>query len=153
MSDVRLRLEGMIFALRAGVVCVREDRVLVISGDWFDFRYLPGGAVAVGEDTEGCAAREFEEETGVKAGPLRLLCVMENYFELNGEKWHEVGFYYHMTAPSDLPSGPFQQRDDARVVMNWVAIQDMNKLRVMPPGLQDALLSPARGVKHVVQRQ
>ncbi|MFK7603639.1 NUDIX hydrolase [Deinococcus sp. SM5_A1] len=142
MSDVRMRLDQTVFALRAGVVCVRDDQALVISGDWFDFRYLPGGNVAVGEDTAASAAREFEEEAGVKAGPLRLLAVMEHFFELNGESWHQVGFYYRMDAPSQVPDGPFRQRDDARVVMDWVPIQQMNQLRVMPPGLQEALLTP-----------
>ncbi|QFP78558.1 NUDIX hydrolase [Deinococcus sp. AJ005] len=148
-----MRLDQTVFALRAGVVCVRENRVLVISGDWFDFRYLPGGAVTVGEDSATCAAREFEEETGVKAGSLRLLAVMENFFELNGEQWHEVGFYYRMDAPSQLPDEPFCQRDDMRVMMDWVPIQEMNQLQVMPPGLQEALLTPQPSVQHLVQRR
>jgi 8-oxo-dGTP pyrophosphatase MutT (NUDIX family) len=61
----------------AGVVAVTDNQVLLIwrhrfiTGSWG--WELPMGKVEAGESAAEAAAREFEEETGWRAGPLRHL--------------------------------------------------------------------------------
>lgn len=60
----------------AGVACLNPagELLMVRRGDnglWD----LPGGRVEVGEATESAARRDLQEETGLRAGPLRLLGV------------------------------------------------------------------------------
>ncbi len=61
----------------AGVVAVSNDRVLLIwrhrfiTGSWG--WEVPMGTVEAGESAAEAAAREFEEETGWRPGPLRHL--------------------------------------------------------------------------------
>ncbi len=48
-------------------------RILLQRRTDFTFWGLPGGVMELGEDIESCARRELHEETGLMAGPLRLV--------------------------------------------------------------------------------
>ncbi|MBU8540053.1 NUDIX hydrolase [Roseomonas tokyonensis] len=62
------------------MVLLRGEEVLLIRrgrpprmGEWS----LPGGGQRLGETAEACARRELLEETGVEAGPLELVAVVD----------------------------------------------------------------------------
>jgi len=66
-----------------GVVCLRDDQVLLIKrgapprlGQWS----LPGGRLEWGETTSVAALRELREETGVEARLLDLVDVVDGLF-------------------------------------------------------------------------
>ena len=64
----------------ACVLYIKDDKVLLVR----QYRYaygeslyeLPAGKLEIGEDPKNAALRELEEEAGVLAEELRLLCVM-----------------------------------------------------------------------------
>jgi ADP-ribose pyrophosphatase YjhB (NUDIX family) len=53
-----------------------------------------GGGVELGETSEQAIVREIREEIGAEVRDLKLLGVLENLFELEGEQRHEVVFVY-----------------------------------------------------------
>lgn len=70
---------------RVGVGCivVRAGRVLLVrgrSGLWS----TPGGHLDFGETPAECAARETEEETGVRVTDLELVAITNDVFEDRG---------------------------------------------------------------------
>lgn len=60
-----------------GTVVLRDEdgRILLQRRTDFSFWGLPGGVMEWGEDIETCTRRELLEETGLTAGPLRLVGV------------------------------------------------------------------------------
>jgi 8-oxo-dGTP diphosphatase len=100
--------------------CVVRDakgRVLLIRRKFPPFRgsyALPGGFVEVGETVEDAARRELMEETGVKAGRLRMLGVYSD--PERDPRGHTCSVVFLANAPRAQP----QAGDDAAAA-EWVA--------------------------------
>ena len=153
MTDIRLPLGGLKFSVRVAVLCVRAGRLLVNAQHHQHFAFVPGGALMTDEDVYACAAREWREETGTPPGPLRLVGVVENFFGPPDARQHEIGFYFHMEAPPELPDAPFTVLDNAEVFTEWVAL-DRIAARPVYPSVVAELLDAAPGeIRHIVNRE
>ncbi|MFC6592074.1 NUDIX domain-containing protein [Deinococcus lacus] len=133
MADIRTDLDGTTFAVRAVILCQRGEKVLVEGGP-YPFYNLPGGATALGESLRDAAAREWHEETGLTAGELRPVGLIENFFELGGRRWHELGFYYALAAPQSLGER-LVNADNAANFLDWVSPDTADKPIYPAPAL------------------
>ena len=90
------------FQFRVGALIWSHGHVLIHRNVKDPFWALPGGRVELQESGAETLVREIEEEIGCSAtvGPLRLL--IENFFELEGRKCQEIGFYYDAELGSPL---------------------------------------------------
>ena len=70
-----------------------------------DFHRLLGGSIELGERSEAAVVREIAEELGATMLEPTLLGVVENIFELAGERGHEVVFVYagHLAEGDHVP--------------------------------------------------
>lgn len=148
--DLRFPVNETMFAVRVGIIFVQEGQLLVIAGDHFDFKYSPGGAVNLGEEAAEAAAREWREETLSEAGPLRLVGILENFFELKGKRWHEIGFYYEMSGAGQ-PLAVTHLADQPSERLEWVPLDQLAAARVYPQTLARFLHVPAGEIRHLVQ--
>ncbi|MFC5847609.1 NUDIX hydrolase [Deinococcus petrolearius] len=153
MTDIRLPLGGLKFSVRVAVLCVRAGRLLVNAQRHQPFAFLPGGALATGEDVYACAAREWQEETGTPPGPLRLVGVVENFFGPPDRRQHEIGFYFHMEAPPELPEASFTLLDNAEVYTEWVPLAEVAARPVYPRVVAELLDAAPGEVRHVLNRE
>jgi len=86
--------------IRPVAICVvrNGDRILLEHG--FDsvknehFYRPPGGGIEFGERAMDAVRREFREELGAELTNLRLVHVMENLFQYEGEHAHEIVFVF-----------------------------------------------------------
>ncbi|THF88289.1 NUDIX domain-containing protein [Deinococcus sp. KSM4-11] len=153
MSDIRLPLGGLKFSVRVAILCTRGDRLLTNCADGLSFNFLPGGALSTDEDTLDCARREWEEETGTPPGPLRLVGVIENFFGPPQKRQHEIGFYYRMDAPAELPDRTFSVVDNAEVTCRRVPFDEIDHTPVYPLVAATLLNVPEGEVRHIVNRE
>jgi ADP-ribose pyrophosphatase YjhB (NUDIX family) len=103
----------------AGVAVVDGDRVLLVEravppgeGDWT----IPGGHLEVEEEPRVGAARELEEETGVRAPPEALTLLEATQLETVSDK-HVVSMAYAVDV-ADTTGSPVAGSDAAAV--EWV---------------------------------
>jgi 8-oxo-dGTP diphosphatase/A/G-specific adenine glycosylase len=76
-----------VYARRGDEILILKRAVGAMSGSW----YLPGGALDPGETLEACAARELEEEAGLRPdGPLSLIGIVP--MEVYGHSTLIVGY-------------------------------------------------------------
>ena len=97
-----------------------------------DFHRLLGGHVELGERTEVAVVREIAEELGATLLEPRLLGVLENIYEFEGEPGHEVVFVYagHL-AEGDVvpPEGATYHDNGDPIHVEWRSLADP------PPGV------------------
>lgn len=153
MTDIRLSLGGVKFSVRVAILCVRDGKLLANTAPGLGFWFLPGGALATEEDALECAAREWLEETGTAPGPLRLVGVLESHFGPARKRQHELGFYFRMEAPPELPDQPFTVLDNADVLCEWVPVTEVVARPVYPLALTQLLAVPSGEVRHLVVRE
>jgi 8-oxo-dGTP diphosphatase len=108
----RRRFAGVFVVDRRGWLLLQErDEHPVIDPERWG---LPGGHLEEGEDPAEGAARELEEETGVRLDPaeLRLWQALEVFHEAYGS--HDVMYVY--AVPADLTDADIDCREGRRIV-------------------------------------
>ena len=107
----------------------------------------PGGSIEFGETREEALHREFREELDVKIAIVGPWHVIENIFEFNGTKGHELVF----AAEIELKDSSLYGRDEISTIevghqqrLIWVDPDELGSrgIHLFPSGLTDIL--PAR---------
>ena len=88
--------DGSRFNYRVAGVALHEGAVLLHRAGHETFWTLPGGRCELLERSSDALRREMIEELGAEVEVDRLLWVVENFFEYNAMKGHEIGFYFLM---------------------------------------------------------
>ena len=87
-------LPGLDFpGVGVGLVLHRDGKILLcrrLKEPEAGFWNIPGGKVDFMEKAEDAARRETEEETGLKIGAVRLLCVDEQIFPDEKHHWYSL---------------------------------------------------------------
>lgn len=130
--------------IRAAAVVFERGALLVhrLEGDavWT----LPGGRVHAGESAEEAVVREIREELGVEACCASLLSVGENFFDLGGELYHEIGLYFSVQlrqpgVVADPGRTHYGIEGARRLEFRWVAADALPGLDFRPAALRGPL--------------
>ena len=103
---IRLKTKKQLFNFRIAGIAFKNNHVLVHRATHEQFWTFPGGRAEIGENSVETLRREMQEELDCEAQIGQLLWSVENFFQFEGRKWHEIGFYYLMTLPDSFPFEP-----------------------------------------------
>jgi ADP-ribose pyrophosphatase YjhB (NUDIX family) len=145
------------FHLRAAAIVIDGDCVLLHRPEGDPVWALPGGRVDAGEEARACVQREFEEELGESVDCGDLVQVIENFFELRGRRYHELGLYFtaRLRAGSrvlDKVRSHEGIEGDRRLEFRWFPLAQLARLELRPGALREALPRLAPGFVHIVHR-
>ena len=146
------------FNYRIVGVAIHNDSVLLHRADHEAFWTLPGGRGELGETAEETLKREMLEELETDVDVDRLLWVVENFFEYEGVRYHELALYFLIRfrpGSARLHSEAFDGAE-GRVPLRfrWFPVRHeaLVALPLMPPFLPGALINLPRSPVHVVDR-
>jgi 8-oxo-dGTP pyrophosphatase MutT (NUDIX family) len=146
------------FNFRVAGIVIHQGKVLLHTTEQDDFWNLPGGRVEFNETTEAAIVREMYEELGVRVQPQRVAFVSEDFFEYDGMKYHEIGFYYVITLPKDhrlYNEMEFKGlEDNGRLTFHWFSFEELRNMEIYPVFLKKDLcnLHDTERIKHYVQK-
>ena len=143
--DFRTKLNQTVFGVRATALIVKDNRLLVVEDE--DGFYTIGGAIQVDEATEDAVVREVKEELGVASRAGQLAFIVENRFEQDGIHYHNIEFHYLVDLLEDAPLT--MQEDDKRQPCEWIDIDKLEGINLVPAFLKIALLDWDGQLRHI----
>lgn len=92
--DITIDVGGYKLNVRAGVVIMHNNKILLHRNVNSDHYAMIGGRVEIGENSEHTIKREVKEELGKEIEITGYVATVENFFEMKGSKYHEIMFIY-----------------------------------------------------------
>ena len=136
MKDVSIMIEDVKFNYRAGLIIECDDEILIEINPEIDFVTLPGGRVKTMESSLEGLKREIQEELNfeIPETECHLRGIIENFFEYNNKKYHELYFLYKMTIDKNhkLYKNELVNEDSEKHYFKWVKKNDLEKVNLLP---------------------
>lgn len=90
------------------------------------FYRLPGGGIEFGEKAEEAVCREWKEELGAELKIIRRLGVEESIFVYEGQKGHEIVFFFEAELEESDYRRPFVMLEKGfeKTEIVWVDLDD-----------------------------
>lgn len=92
--DITIDVEEYKLNIRAAVIIIHDNKILVHRNINSDHYALVGGRVKIGENSEETVKREVLEEMGKEIEITGYVSTIENFFEMKGAKYHEILFVH-----------------------------------------------------------
>jgi ADP-ribose pyrophosphatase YjhB (NUDIX family) len=146
------------------VACIvlnkKEDCILMNTRKGMGYWVLPGGRVEEGEDTITALQREYKEELGVELDNPQLKIVLENFFNFDNKKYHELQYFYY----SKFLNNKFENEKEIfngleidKDQFKWIAIKDLDNIKYMPscviPIIKDFLVNKNKNIVHIINKK
>lgn len=92
--DLTIKVEDYKLNVRAAGIIIHNNKVLTHRNLNSNHYTFIGGRVEIGEDSATTVKREIEEEVGKEVEIIEHGGVIENFFEMQGTKYHEMLFMH-----------------------------------------------------------
>lgn len=150
--DIVVKIEEYTFNVRVAGIITNQDKILLHKSKEDDFYALPGGRIKIGEDSKQSLKREFQEEIGTEIAIEKFLGVVENFFEYNNKKYHELMLLYQVS----LKDLDMYERDkiigleaNGKIEFIWKSRNTLKEIDVRPKFLKEKLIKK-ESIGHVV---
>lgn len=152
MEDICVRLDGYKFNYRVAAIIKKDGKILLHKSRKDDFYAIPGGRVKVGESSIKTLKREFIEEIGKDINVKEFMGLVENFFEYNGRKYHEIMSLFNVEFIDNALYNVEKitgLEENGKIEFVWKDINELEKLDVRPVFLKEKLLK-FKEIGHII---
>lgn len=141
--DLTLDVEDYKLNIRAGGVIIHNNKVLAHRNINKDHYCLPGGRIEIGESSEQTIKREMQEELGRNIEINGYIATIENFFEMEKKKYHEIYFLHRIE---------FEKEEDKKIdytmhnvegkeylQYEWLDLEKIEEYNILPKCLKEVL--------------
>lgn len=143
--DLTLDVEDYKLNIRAGGVIIHNNKILTHRDVNKDHYCLPGGRIEIGESSEQTIKREIQEELGKQIEIIGYIATIENFFEMENKKYHEIFFLHRIE---------FVKEEDKKIdytmhnvegkeylQYEWLDLDKIEEYNILPGCLKEVLKS------------
>ena len=141
--DITIDVEDYKLNIRAAVVIIHNNKVLTHRNINSNHYALPGGRVEIGENSADTIKREISEEMGKKIEITGYISTIENFFEMNNQKYHEIMFVHKAEFVNEedkiLQETIKNIEGKDFLQYEWVDIDKIDEYPIMPKVIKEIL--------------
>ena len=143
--DLTLDVEDYKLNIRAGGVIIHNGKILVHKNINKDHYCLPGGRIEIGESSEQAIKREIQEELGKKIDIIGYLATIENFFEMENKKYHEIFFIHKIEFANEedkkINYTMHNLEEKEYLQYEWLDFDKVEEYTIVPKCLKEVLKS------------
>lgn len=153
--DLTIDAEDYRLNIRATAIIIHNNKILVHNDKNFDHYALVGGRVILGENSAETIKRELLEETGKEIEITGYISTIENFFEANNKKYHEIMFVYQ-TEFKNSEDKKIETRiknieGEDHVTYDWISLDNLDKENLKPDIVKDIIKEKVFPVHKIYQ--
>ena len=134
--DLSIDLERIRLNIRSTAVIIHNNKLLVHQNKNENFCALVGGRVKIGEDSAKTIKREIFEELGKEIEITDYLTTIENFFEAENKRFHEIMFVYKAEFVNDedkiIEYSMNNMEGNKDLTYNWIDLNEIEDKPLMP---------------------
>lgn len=132
---------------------IHSGHILIHRAVEDDFWALPGGRVELFENSDVTVEREILEELGLECDVVRQLWYVENFYEYNSLKFHELANYFLVA----LAKQPIVEAEldfkgvktSVNLLFRWVLVANLRSYNLKPEFLIEKLTDFPSSIEYV----
>lgn len=149
--DLRFLIDGMKLNVRSGIIIIKDNKILLHKNANRDNYCLPGGGVQFLESSEEAIIREIKEETGLDIKVDKFVSTIENIFERDGIKFHEIYFIYRGSFIEDVDTSKIIENIEGKPLKyGFVDLDKLDDYYILPVVTTDIIRN---NTSHIINRE
>lgn len=151
--DITIDLEAYRLNVRAAVIIEHHQKILFHRNKNSNHYALIGGRVTIGEDSKTTVEREILEELGKKIEITGYIATIENFFEMEGKKYHEILFVYKAEFVEEkdkqILDTMYNIEGKAYLQYEWIDIDRLEEYPIKPDCIKEVLKEGKFPLHHI----
>ena len=149
--DIRIIVDGVKLNVRSGIMIIKDNKLLLHKNQNKDNYCLPGGGVHFLESSEEAIIREIKEETGLDIRVEGCISTIENLFEKDGIKFHEIYFIYKGSFIDDVDTSKIIDNIEGKPLKyGFVDLDEIDEYYILPVVIKDIIKN---NTSHIINRE
>ena len=149
--DIRIIVDGIKLNVRSGIIIIKDNKILLHKNDNKKNYCLPGGGVHFLESSEEAIIREIKEETGLDIKVDECISTIENMFEKDGIKFHEIYFIYKGSFADDIDTSKVMENIEGKPIKyGFVDLDKLDDYYILPVVTKDIIKN---NTSHIINRE